>query len=79
MVVLSTASPYKFCRDVYEAIWGEIPGADAFAYMDALRDNTGVEPPKALAELRTKPVLWDDCTEIAGVPQYVVNAAKRIF
>ena len=47
-VVLSTASPFKFCRDVYEAIWGEIPGADAFAYMDALCDNTGVELPKAL-------------------------------
>lgn len=79
MVVLSTASPYKFCRDVYEAIWGEIPGADAFAYMDALCDNTGVEPPKALAKLRTKPVRWDDCTEIADIPQYVVNAARRIF
>ena len=79
MVVLSTASPYKFCRDVYEAIWGEIPGADAFAYMDALCDNTGVELPKALAGLRTKPVRWDDCTEIADIPQYVVNAAKRIF
>ena len=79
MVVLSTASPYKFCRDVYEAIWGEIPGTDAFAYMDALCDNTGVELPKALAGLRTKPVRWDDCTEIADIPQYVVNAAKRIF
>ena len=79
MVVLSTASPYKFCRDVYEAIWGEIPGADAFAYMDALCDNTGVELPKALAGLRKKPVRWDDCTEIADIPQYVVNAAKRIF
>ena len=79
MVVLSTASPYKFCRDVYEAIWGEIPGADAFAYMDALADNTGIEPPKALAELRAKPVLWKDSAEIAEVPAYVVNAAKRIF
>ena len=42
MVVLSTASPFKFCRDVFNALYGPLklksttPEAAAFEYMDAL-------------------------------------------
>ncbi|MDO5531492.1 threonine synthase [Sutterella sp.] len=82
MVVLSTASPYKFCRDVYTAIYGELKtkaadeGAQAFEYMDALADNTGVEPPACLSGLRTKPVLWKDVENIPDLPQYVLAQAR---
>lgn len=82
MVVLSTASPYKFCRDVYTALYGDLktkaaaPEAAAFEYMDALADATGVEPPASLSNLRTKPVLWKDVEAIADLPQYVLRQAR---
>ena len=54
MVVLSTASPYKFPQAVLEAI-GERPEGDEFALMEQLRDVTAVPVPANLAGLREKP------------------------
>ena len=54
MVVLSTASPYKFPAAVLEAI-GEIGMGDEFALMEQLRAVTGVPVPPNLAGLREKP------------------------
>ena len=53
MVVLSTASPYKFPQAVLTAI-GEIPAGDGFDQMEQLYAVTGVAIPKNLASLRTK-------------------------
>ena len=53
MVVLSTASPYKFPEAVLTAI-GEIPAGDGFDQMEQLCAATGVAIPKNLANLRTK-------------------------
>jgi threonine synthase len=54
MVVLSTASPYKFPKAVLEAI-GEIPAGDEFALMAQLNAMTCVPVPANLANLREKP------------------------
>ena len=54
MVVLSTASPYKFPKAVLEAI-GEVPAGDEFALMAQLNAVTGVPVPANLANLREKP------------------------
>ena len=54
MVVLSTASPYKFPAAVLEAI-GEIPAGDEFSLMEQLHAATGVPVPENLASLREKP------------------------
>ena len=54
MVVLSTASPYKFPAAVLEAI-GEIPSGDEFSLMEQLHAVTGVPVPENLASLREKP------------------------
>ena len=54
MVVLSTASPYKFPAAVLEAI-GEIGMGDEFALMEQLREASGVPVPPNLAGLREKP------------------------
>ena len=54
MVVLSTASPYKFPEAVLTAIGGEC-GGDGFERMDALAALSGVPVPKNLATLRNKP------------------------
>ena len=56
MVVLSTASPYKFPAAVLEALGEELVG-DEFDQMEALAAKTGVPIPKNLALLRGKPEL----------------------
>ena len=53
MVVLSTASPYKFPEAVLTAI-GEPPVGDGFEQMDQLCRISGVFVPKNLATLRAK-------------------------
>ena len=54
MVVLSTASPYKFPKAVLEAIGGDVSG-DEFTLMERLEKMSGVAIPKNLAGLRGKP------------------------
>ena len=54
MVVLSTASPYKFPAAVREAIGGDLSG-DEFDQMERLEATTGVPAPKNLSTLRGKP------------------------
>ena len=56
MVVLSTASPYKFPAAVLSAIGGTTCGNE-FDQMETLQQLTGVPIPKNLANLRTKPEL----------------------
>lgn len=53
MVVLSTASPFKFPRSVLEALGHTAPEND-FEAMSALEDATGRTAPASLAALRTK-------------------------
>ena len=53
MVVLSTASPYKFPAAVLEAIGGDLSG-DEFDQMERLSSSTGVAIPENLATLRGK-------------------------
>ena len=53
MVVLSTASPYKFPAAVLSAIGGDLSG-DEFAQMERLAALTGVPVPKNLSGLRGK-------------------------
>ena len=53
MVVLSTASPYKFPASVLEAIGGDMAG-DEFDQMERLQRLTGVAIPENLATLRGK-------------------------
>ena len=53
MVVLSTASAYKFPAAVLGAL-GEVPAADEFDQMEQLSACTGTQIPKNLADLRTK-------------------------
>ena len=55
MVVLSTASPFKFPRDVLAALGEPVPESD-FAAMKQLTACTGCQAPAALAALETLPV-----------------------
>ena len=75
-ILLSTASPYKFCRDVLSAISDEQPET-GFAAMDRLNEVTGVPVPEALAKLRDMPVRFTDCVDKDAMLDYVREALKR--
>ena len=62
MVVLSTASPYKFPRTVLQAL-GKTPASDDFALMDQLYEASRVPVPENLAALRDKPVRFSEVLE----------------
>ncbi len=71
MVVLSTASPYKFPQAVLTAI-GEAPAGDGFDQMDQLCRVSGVAIPKNLATLRTKQELHTGVIEKEDMLSFVM-------
>lgn len=66
MVVLSTASPYKFPRDVLAALGETAPESD-FAAMTALNVKTGCPVPASLSVLNTLPVRFNTVIEPAAI------------
>ena len=72
MVVLSTASPFKFPRDVLHALGSEAPQSD-FEAMRMLTEKIGCAAPAALSCLREMPVRF---TEIIA-PAQIRDAALR--
>ncbi len=74
-VVLSTASPYKFSRDVLSAITDDVPES-GFGAMDKLNAITGVPVPAALAALREKEPRFTDCVEKDEMLEYVKERLK---
>ena len=74
VVVLSTASPYKFPAAVLSAL-GQRVSDDEFAVMDDLHACTGVPVPKNLAALREKPVRHRDVIDREDMLSYVLRKA----
>lgn len=74
-VVLATASPYKFSRDVLSAISDSQPET-GFAAMDRLNAETGIPVPANLASLRSKAVRFEDCVDRGDMLEYVKNALR---
>ena len=72
VVVLSTASPYKFPAAVLSAL-GEEPGDDEFAMMEKLSALTGTPIPKNLATLREKQVRHKDVIDKDAMLDYVLG------
>ena len=71
MVVLSTASPYKFPAAVLGAL-GEPTGDDEFAMMERLHALTGVAIPANLRGLEGRPVLHTDVIDKTAMEDYVL-------
>ena len=61
-VVLSTASPFKFCDSVLRAL-GEETDAPGTVLLERLTEKTGVAAPAPLAALKAKTVRFDTCVE----------------
>ena len=76
VVILSTASPYKFPVAVLEAI-GETHDGDEFAAMERLQAVTGVPVPKNLAGLREKAVRYTDVIEKEDILDYVLKKISQ--
>ena len=72
MVVLSTASPYKFPVAVLTAIGGDTSGTE-FEQMDRLCAMTGVPVPKNLSGLQGKEEKHTGVIEKDAMPEYVLN------
>ena len=71
MVVLSTASPYKFPAAVLDAIGGDLCG-DEFTQMQRLEELSGMPIPKNLASLQGKPERHTDVIDKENMLQYVL-------
>jgi len=61
-VIASTASPFKFCANVLDAVSpGSAEGMDEFDLVHKLAGLTGLECPPQLANLASKKVRFTDC------------------
>ena len=76
VVILSTASPYKFPAAVLEAL-GEEAGDDEFEAMARLEVITGVPMPKNLCGLRDRPVRHRDVIDPEKMLPYVLDKAVQ--
>ena len=75
IIVLSTASPYKFCASVAKAVLNE-NDEDEFKLMEKLHSYTQVEIPKNLSNLKEKTILHSDVIKKEEMGQYVLEASK---
>ena len=76
LVILSTASPYKFPAPVLRAVGGDNSG-DEFEQMDALRRLSGVPVPANLASLRSRQTLHRDEIGADELLNYVLRELDR--
>ena len=76
MIVLSTASPYKFNASVLHALGVQTAGSDAFTQMTLLQERSRMAVPTRLAALRTAPVLHEGVCEKTGMAEMVLAFAR---
>ncbi len=79
-VIVSTASPFKFCDSVLTAICGEdsVKGKDPFDLLDELAKTADLLIPDSLAGLREKPVIFTTAcekNEMYDVVSHMLNLA----
>ncbi len=75
VIVLSTASPYKFPVAVLTAL-GETPDQDEFTVMEQLCNATNVPIPQGLAGLKEKQVCHTDVIEKDSILDYVLKKVE---
>lgn len=76
MVVVSTASPYKFSGSVLEAL-GEDATGDPFVLLERLESKSGTTAPKGLALMRDAQAIHDTNCDKAAMRDEVLAFAKR--
>ena len=76
MVILSTASPYKFCSDVLDALQIEATGLDDFAKLDKLSQISRTTAPRNLASLKDAAVRFTAVVDKTEMAQATENFAR---
>ena len=74
-VVISTASPYKFCDSVLSALGDDVEER-GLALIDLLEKRTGVPAPMPLKNLNKKVVRFTDSVEKSQLTEKVLNFLK---
>ncbi len=75
-IIVSTASPYKFPQDVYNALTGEFVN-DSIKAADMLEEYTGMEIPEPLQGLQSRVVRFKDVIEKDKIKEAVLNCLKK--
>ena len=75
-VILSTASPYKFCSSVLEAL-GETPSEDEFESLDRLAAISGMPAPYTLTSLRDITRVHDNCGGVKEVKAMIKDFLEK--
>ena len=70
-VIISTASPYKFTRNVMKAIGREDEDTDDFVLVDELSKLSGVKVPPAVEEIRNARILHDEVCDVKDMKDTV--------
>ncbi len=70
-VIASTASPFKFTRNVMNSIDSKYDAMDDFTLVDELSRISGVSVPNAIEEIRTAKVLHDTVCEVEEMKSVV--------
>ncbi len=78
-VLVSTASPYKFSRDVLSGISGKeaSAGLDAFSCSEELEKRSGVPMPGQVRHLRGLPIRHRTECDVSGMGQAVLNEFEK--
>ena len=74
-VVLSTASPYKFCTSVANAVLN-ITDEDEFKLMEKLHEFTKVPVPENLKNLNSKEIRHSDLVKREDMAKYILEVEK---
>jgi len=75
-IILSTASPYKFSKSVYESLFG-LNDKNEFEIMEELSEKTGVPIPENLKGLNNKKVIHTKVCEINDMEEFVRRIVKK--
>ena len=71
MVIVSTASPYKFTKDVMTALDKKNQKEDAFALMKELEKLSGVEIPASIRGIETRKILHNNVCEKQDIKHFL--------
>ena len=75
ILAVSTASPYKFARDVYTSVSGKEPASDLSA-LSELSDLTGVQIPAPLSNLADKAIIHDKVIDKSEMVDATLDFAR---
>ena len=75
-VIVSTASPYKFAKDVCTAIDEKYRNVDAFELMNELEKISGVKIPAPVKDIEKREVLYNNLCEREKIKDFVRDQLK---